>query len=485
MRVLLTNLPTLIAPEEECEHLGLAYLAAVLRKAGHEVEIIDATLDRLNLKRAIREILKRKFDILGISVIFQERVPDLIYLVKALREAGLKAHITVGGHPPTFLYEEILNASRERGKGKGRGHGTPTFHGTSSLYGADSVALGEGEMTMLELVNKIEGGEEWRGLAGLAFLDGDKVVVGPPRGLICDLDSLPFPERDNLTKALGKDRSVCIYRSRGCYGNCSFCTTRAFHDVSIGPLWRSRSAGNVADEIEELIERWGAKDIQIWDDNFMGPGELGRRHAREFADELIKRNFKVHFSMACRVNDVDEGLFALLKEAGLNRVFLGVESGHQRGLDTFNKGATVELNRAAISILQKLQIPVTAGFIMFDPYTSFEEFLANLNFYTTAFGSWRGARQHVPNPLNVLQVFVGSPMERRLREEGRLCGSYGRYDYHVADPRVNRLIKMVNALRGFAIPVRNRLLRPFKSRRISTAKASEPSGLRFNLDHNA
>ncbi len=485
MKVILVNLGNpAIRPEDEEEHLGLGYLAAAARRAGHEVRLIDATADRLAPGRVARLVVEEArgtgrggadrgadLGLIGVSVIFQETIPETMALVASLRQAGLDQHITIGGHPPTFLYRELA----------------ADYPGAAGDRGFDSIVLGEGEETFLELLGALERGGDWTGLAGIISAERARTLAttptGPkpagagaspgsgeeapvPRPLIADLDTLPFPARDMLPAFLARNvgpRTASVLRSRGCYGNCSFCDTRAFYAASPGAAWRVRSAGNVVDEIETLVRDQGVEAIRFWDDNFMGPGKRGREAAEELARELVRRRSRgmpaVRFSFECRVTDVDPDLFRFLKEAGLHRLFLGVEAMNQRQLDFFNKKVAVEDNRRALRIIEDLGLDVVIGMILFDPDTTMDELEANLAFLKESFGGWGAVRSKVAKPWNRLEVYAGTPVEAALRAEGRLKGNYVHYDYEFVDPTVGRIFASGAALRRVGLPIRDALSR--------------------------
>jgi anaerobic magnesium-protoporphyrin IX monomethyl ester cyclase len=457
-----------IRPEDEEEHLGLGYLAAVARRDGHEVRLVDATSERLSASKVVAAALPS--DVVGVSVIFQETIPAAMALIQSLRQAGFGGHVVIGGHPPTFLYEEL---TRDYAGGKST-DGAPGEVKTGGGAGRsfDSIAVGEAEETFAALLRALDTGEDWRSLPGLLAVKG--VAPSPAaspacpasRPLVADLDSLPFPARDTLPLFLARrpgPRVASVLRSRGCYGTCSFCDTRAFYAASPGAAWRVRSAGNVVDELEQLVADHGLEAIRFWDDNFMGPGQRGREAAEDLGRQLIRRRDrglpKLRFSFECRVTDVDPDLFGLLKEAGLHRLFLGVEAMTQRQLDFLGKRVLVEDNRRALTVLDDLGLDVVIGMIMFDPDTTVAELEGNLAFLRESFGGWGSVRAKVARPWNRLEVYAGTPMAETLRQQGRLKGSYVRYSYDFADPVVSRIYTGGSLLRRVGLPIRDTLSR--------------------------
>lgn len=433
MRVLLINTPHFgIRPGEEQENLGLGYLAATLRCQGHEVTLIDGTLERLT-PRALRERLTGQvYDWAGISVLFQESIGQAALVAAAIKAALPRTRVVAGGQPATFLYRELL-----------------------LRYPAlDGIILGEGE----DIVGSL-GGDWDAALPGLACRRRGEVVAGGRPPLVEPLDRLVFPARDLLPLASAQNATAQISRSRGCWGSCSFCSLRAFYGQAPGPLWRCRSAENVVAEIEMLRSRHGIRAINFVDDNFLGVGERGREQALLLADALIAAGTGTSFSLTCRADGVEMDLFSRLKQAGLTRVFLGIESGVQAVLDRFGKHATVEQNLRALEVLKKLDIEPVVGYIMFDPDSTLEEFHASLAFLERAFGSWAQVRRYVSLPLNVLEIYSGTPIAFQLEREGRLRGDLLGYTYHIPDARVRWLVHLVLGVRRCAFPLRNWVLR--------------------------
>lgn len=365
-QVLLINLPFSYNKEHVFhevkdyeEHLGIESLAAVLRRNGYTVKLIDAQINKMSKTEILKEIISKDYQLVGFSI-FSFSYYILQYLCKEIKRENKDIHLTVGGHFSNGAYRELLQNIPE----------------------LDSVNQGEGEETLLELVRCVLEKKEWRHIKGICYKEKLQIIKNPNRELITDLDALPFPDRDFLDekKQQGKKiRTINIYSSRGCYGTCNFCSIKAFYQ-SEGPVWRSRSAANVVDELEILQNKYNPQLFMFVDDNFMGFGNRGRKRALDIANEIIRRNLKIRFMISCRVNDVEPKLFELLIRAGLIEVFLGVENFCDDELKFFNKGTSCTQNCKAISYLQSKNICVSPGFIMFTPYTTIPNVLKNIEY---------------------------------------------------------------------------------------------------------
>jgi anaerobic magnesium-protoporphyrin IX monomethyl ester cyclase len=395
-----------------CEYLGLEYIAAFLRKHGYSVLMLNCNLNT-TVQQAAEIALKENPKIIGISVPTIPNLPGTFDLVKNLRNCGYSGHICFGGHVATFSCRDILETMQD----------------------VDTIVRGEGELTFLKLLQTIESGEPLTKVDGIAFKNGKDVIINPARELIHNIDDLPFPSRDILAEIIDNNPELArasIAAGRGCYGKCTFCSVRAFYELSAGPKIRLRSPENVVDEIEYLVKRYNISEISFVDDNFIGPGKIGQKRASGIAEEILNRKLNITFTLYCRVNDINEFLFKLLKKAGLVRVFVGIESGVQTVLNRFNKGVTVEQNSEAINLLRRLGIAWDAGFILYDPSTTFEELKENIKFIRkTTLYRYPAATLL----LNGLTVYPGTPIEQILKDEGRLKPIKGTNSKIIGNPR--------------------------------------------------
>lgn len=425
---------------EPYEHLGLAYLSSSIQKKGHEVKIISSVLDHLSISKTINRILLSKPQIIGFSL--KETFASRAFkIIEGLRQRGCKAHITQGGHYPTFNQQEILR----------------------DFKSVNSIVRGEGEDTFLELVESIESGSDFQAIKGLSYRQNGRYVVNPARPKIPDLDSLPFPAREQTSKILQRGGFIDLVCSRGCYANCSFCSIQSFYRLSAGPNYRQRSVANIVDEIESLIEKFGNRDFKFVDDQFIGPGHKGQRLAREFADELKRRHLKISFQFSCRVSEIDKELLTYLRSVGLKRVLIGLESAHQRGLDTFNKGTTIEQNQKALAILDELGISYIIAFILTDAFTTWDELKQNISFLAQV----KSRVDRVGGLLAVepsLQPHKGTPIFNSLMKLSRLQGNYKMgFRYHIPDYRVRLFLSIWKILEYGLLPIIYYLKKRFKT----------------------
>jgi anaerobic magnesium-protoporphyrin IX monomethyl ester cyclase len=395
---------------EDQENLGLRSIAAYLEAHGLESVIIPFTPE--NPARVISAAKGYSPKLVGFSVIFQYTLDGFANLAAAMRKAGISVHFTVGGHFPSMRPREVLDA----------------------LPHVDSVVRFEGEITTLELLQKLEQPHAWSSIMGLAFRRDSEVILNSPRPLIADLDSIPVPIRADYRYTPQGTRIASILASRGCHHNCSFCSIRQFYGTPPGPLRRARSPESVASEMRNLCQRDGVRFFIFQDDDFATRSKRQRRWVESFLDCLKREGLpgKIAWRIACRVDDVDEELFSRCRDCGLVAVFLGVESGNSKGLQTLNKRVTVEDNLSAVGKLKRMGLPFEIGFMLFDPDSTVETVDDNIKFLREI-----AADGSCSLPFNKMLPYAGTPIETRLQKEGRLKGTLSSPDYDFLDPRLN------------------------------------------------
>lgn len=378
------------------EYLGVGYLASYLRLHGYATELFNCNCPLApSTDDVVARVIESGPAVVGLTIPTMPNLPGAIHIIRKLKEAGYGGHVTVGGHVPTFEYRQLLSMEPR----------------------LDSVVRGEGEETLLELVRTVLEGRPYESIRGLACRIADQVVCRSQRPLIANLDTLPFPERAFNNMPEKQSGGVAeVASSRGCYGLCTFCSVFSFYSTSPGPRFRYRSPENVVLEALELVGR-GARSILFVDDNFVGSGKAGKHRAVQIATLLHEAAPTVTFNITCRANDVDAGTFRELKQFGLIRVFLGIESGVDSALTRYRKHVSVAQNLQAIAVLNGLGLKWDMGFMIYDPDTTFDEFEANVRFLRRNRLYYFNA---APLLLNGMIVFPGTPIEQRLSAEGRL-----------------------------------------------------------------
>ena len=396
---------------QDQDNLGVRYLASSLRAAGHDVRIETFGLDADALVGVARAWVP---DVIGFSMIFQFMAPDFAKVIAALRSAGVRAHLTMGGHYASFAPETLLRLMPE----------------------LDSVVRFEGERTIVELTTAIMAQVPWRDVHGIAWRDGEDVRLQPAHETSIVLDDLPWPERSDIEYDRQELPTASVLASRGCPYKCSFCSIITFYAGNGTRGRRRRDPIQVVDEMEYLVRQRGVKLILFQDDDFLAGGNDAREWARIIAHEVIERGLhrQMRFKFSCRSDEVREDTLAPLIDAGLTHVYLGVEAGDPDALKTLNKLITPEVHVRAGEILRRLDLTFDFGFMLMEPWSTISMVRNNLSFlrdFCAEGYAAAGFCRTLP--------YVGTPMEQRMRAEGRLTGPALEADYLFLDPRLDVL----------------------------------------------
>src|SRR5690349_985370 len=413
-----TSRPVMLIGFQHQGNLGLGYLAAVLRQYGYSVQVVD-------IEQAPEDILKLALEInpvlIGFSLIFQFFIDRYAVLAQAMRALGIDCHFTMGGHFPSLSYKETLKLVPD----------------------LDSVVRFEGETTLVELVDAISTGADWRSVDGIAYCDNGEVIATPARALVEDLDQLPFPERNYEPQVMLGRGIMPIIASRGCARTCSFCSIHTFYRAAPGRIVRTRKPAEVVREMELLHEERGTTIFLFQDDDFPLFGNVWRRWANEFVDELHRSGLsrKVIWKMNCRADAVDRDLFIRMRDAGLYLVYMGLESGSEQGLETLHKQITVEQNLRAVEILKSMGLMFEYGFMLLDPSSTFESIREHIQFLRTIL-----ADGCLPVTFCRMLPYDGTPIKDELVRTGRLRGDVCNPDYDFLDPSVGEFYEELTKL---------------------------------------
>jgi anaerobic magnesium-protoporphyrin IX monomethyl ester cyclase len=333
--------------------LGLGYIAAYLGKHGISVQIIDCTF--LKQDEALKRIIDSKPRIIGIQSMYSMKEKTL-ELAKHLRP-----------------YCELLVA----------GGALVTTEPSEFLDEFDVAVIGEGEVTMLELINGFIANGDISKVNGIAFREKvtGKIKKTPSRELHETLDDFPNPERklfenkayQNYYKKNFGYTTTAIMSSRGCPFSCDFCSKPVF-----GSHFRARAASKVVDEVEEAIAL-GYSRIWFGDDCFT----LKQERLFEICEEIIQRGLKISWECLSRVDTLDETTVKKMKQAGCLRMFFGIESGDISILALMKKQITIKQVQNALSLCKSNGIQAGAFFIIGYPGESDKTVLTTLKFAST------------------------------------------------------------------------------------------------------
>lgn len=321
--------------------LGLGSLASVLREKRFEVMILDCEALRLNVKQTVEYILSFQPDYVGITAVTMS-IHSAAEVASALKQSNSRLHIVLGGVHLSALPEETID----------------------SFIQFDIGVIGEGELTLVELLNALRNNVDLKSINGIVYRDNGKIIKTPPRTLIKDLDTLPFPTWDlypDLKKyyrpsAFGFQKLPCIslITSRGCVGRCSFC------DRGVGGRrYREHSAEYVMEMIRVLYHKYGIRDLVIYDGIF----GINRGRLTKLCEMLIKEKLNLVWSCNFRIEMAKLEILHLMRKAGCWGVAYGIESCSQQVLDFLQKDINFEIIANALKWTKEAGI-ISKGYIM-------------------------------------------------------------------------------------------------------------------------
>ncbi|MBU1727513.1 MAG: B12-binding domain-containing radical SAM protein [Candidatus Omnitrophica bacterium] len=324
--------------------LGLMYLASELEGQGFEVSILDYFIGRYNPDSFKERLPQIKPDLVGINCFSFEAKPAF-FIARLVRQIYPKVHITMGGPHPTGLPEYTLKSDL-----------------------VDSVVIGEGEKTLVELAQAVNKKQALSGIKGLAFKERGRVVFNGYREHIKEVDNILYPAYhlidldkyfefpDPHGMATRHPRFMSIFTSRGCPFSCTYC-----HNT-FGKSFRARSPENVLGEIELLYHKFGIREFHIEDDAF----NVDLDRAEKILDMIIERKLKIsmQFPNGIRADRLNDRFVRKLKKAGTFMVAIGVESASKDILKQIRKNLDLNKILPAIKILAKNNILVWGYFMI-------------------------------------------------------------------------------------------------------------------------
>lgn len=353
MRIFLINPPPpekvlYHSVEEKLPPLGLAFIASILEKAGHDVRIFDNYLFRVRMNKLVTDIEKFEPDIIGItctSVVYSEAKK----IARTMKEVFGVPIIMGGPHVSVRPNQTLLDTK------------------------ADVAVRGEGEYSMLELVEFLEKGGDLRRVRGISYKKNGEIIYNPSRPLINNLDELPPPAWHLLPmeKYPRKCGYVDVYpvdshnTSRGCPFHCRFCSVSNVW----GRSYRFFSPKRMILDIKFLVDNYGTSGIYFREDNFT----VNRKRVLEFCNLIRKEKIDLHWLCESRVDLVNHELLTAMKNAGCEYIWFGVESGSNRVLELLNKGITIEDSLRAFELCKKVGIQTGASLMIGTPGETMED----------------------------------------------------------------------------------------------------------------
>jgi anaerobic magnesium-protoporphyrin IX monomethyl ester cyclase len=320
---------------EKMPPLGLAYIAANLEKHDYAVKIVDLETDDRNISYWLDKWQPRY---LGISGTSHTRFASF-KLAKEAKDYDKDITTVYGGVHATFTAVDTLKYIKE----------------------IDFVVRGEGEHTLLQLVDTLDKKKNLKYVRGITYRDGGSIFENPAAERIKPLDSLPCPayhllnmNRYSIDMEFVNKKGTSLITSRGCNAKCTFCSaSRMFNHQ-----FTAHSAKRVLDEIGLLFKKYGFEGIKIFDSTLT----MQRGHVLSICDEILRRNLKFPWECEIRVGTVNQEVLEKMKKAGCYYVNFGIESASQKVLDLMRKGFEVEQAEELLDLCNKIGIKTKVFF---------------------------------------------------------------------------------------------------------------------------
>ena len=299
--------------------IGLAYIASVLKSNGFEVTIYNQDVHHYPEKHLTEYLNQNEFDVVCVGVIGgYYQYWKLLKISEAINRSRNRPFYVIGGHGPAPEPEYFLLKSR-----------------------ADAAVIGEGEITVIELLEAVAQKGSLKDIKGIAFRDGDEVTVNERRELIADIDSIPFPAYDmfpieyyrllRMPHVTASDFVMQILSGRGCKFKCTFC-------FRLDSGLRLRSNEGVIEEIRYLQKDYGINYIAFMDELLMSSAE----RTIDLCEALIQANLNIKWECSGRLNYAKPEVIRMMKKAGCVFIYYGIEAMNDQVLRNIKKGLTTK-----------------------------------------------------------------------------------------------------------------------------------------------
>lgn len=321
---------------------GISYLASYARNAGIEVKVLDQYAECLSIDKIFKLIENFKPDLIGYGATTPNYC-SAIHLVRQIRKRFPNILTVMGGQHPSIFPEETLKNDA-----------------------VDFIIRDEGEESLVSLCHIIEEKGDFKSIRGLSYKLFSEQIHNEKSNYV-NVDALPFPAYDLLpmhcysSPSYTKFASPCyqMIASRGCPFHCSYCINA---ELNISARYRKRNVDSVIKEMELLVDKYGAKQIQFWDPIF----PLGHKHAIEFCEKVIEQGLhkKIVWNSTTRAETLTEETIKMMAKSGCKGIGFGIESGNQELLESVKKKVDFDKVRDVCKIARKNGIVVTGSFIL-------------------------------------------------------------------------------------------------------------------------
>lgn len=378
MNVLLVNAEAFHVEQKAAIPLGLLSIATYLTGRGHTVQVYDRIVEGGTINNRLDNFCP---DIVGISAIGIKSFRDAIKVSKAVKKK--KIPVVWGGQMASLLPDIVLKTGV-----------------------VDYVVMGEGEITMLALMNALNNKTALSEVDGLAFLETGLVKINRPREF-ADLSQLPVIDwsfvdpRKYFIKNVSSNQTLHVYSSKGCTGHCTYCYSPGYSKC----VWRARPAEYFLSEIKYLVDTYGIDGVFFADD-LLSPN---KSYLNSFCGKLIDSGIDFVWGCDMRIGTCAEEELRLMYKAGCRWIFFGIESGSANRQKTIKKGTDLNKALETIDLCKQIGIVTTTSFIIGFPDETVDELKETISYIRKLNSDVKLAFFYYPTPRSEMyEELIGS-----------------------------------------------------------------------------
>lgn len=428
MKIMLCEIRSGIISVKQRSSLGIQWSASLLRKNGYDVSV-------LLFENAKEENIKNNLNSGFYDIVFLEfrsGIRQLSYrVIEHLKTENKDIKIVLMGHDAT------LHAARFM----------------LECAHIDMVVYGEAELTVVDLCNRFSSHDTADGCEGVFYRKNGIIFRNDARQLPDHLDYLAMPALDIAKAQFGSKMQQTVFlstrTSRGCLGNCAFCSLNRLTKVSGHIPWRGRSLEDIINELDEMQQEFIGKRlvIEFVDNSFEDPYPIEKKRIYEFMDLLEQSSLKIAFAILTRTeswSEKDVPLIQRMRKNGLYYIAPGVENSTEIGLLKLNKRGNVQSNQRIFDLFEGNNVYVHAYLIMFYPYVTFDELKSNMDFMKK-----NNMTAYPFNWYHSMALHPDTEIFQRASRDGLITGFNNDtcfYEYQFTDGRIGNLYKMVSKM---------------------------------------
>lgn len=369
-----------ISTRTDSAPLGILSVATYLKENGHTVKFIDREIYKYDVEKTIAAFCP---DIVGIAMMSTKAIPDSLNICRVVRAHNLP--VVWGGTLTSLMPELVLKSGL-----------------------VDFVVIGEGEITMLELVNALEQNTPLHTIDGLAYIENGEIKTNPSRAF-ADLAALPVIDWTLVNPSkyfrayFGCKKMIYLYGSKGCPNQCTFCMNKEYHRCT----YRKRPVDYVLKEVRYLVEEWGLDGVYFADEFCC----INKTQMQDFCDTITNSGIPFVWGCQTRINGFSEDDFKYMYNAGCRWIYFGIESGSKQRLAALKKGIAFDSIVDTVANCHRAGIVAITGFIVGFPDETEDEVRLTINLAKQLPFAMRAFHHFTPVP--------GSELFYSLQSQGR------------------------------------------------------------------